>query len=1000
MKLKRVLQMFLFIFAIIIMVGCTTTTYSLKVNYDKDLGTVTYTEPNQNMEYNKDTQIVLEVTPNEGSKVTKVSVDGQEVQLSNNTYTFSISKDTTIDVVFEKNQIQQNTYAVSVKGNSEMVTWRFEHKEEDVDENGHFYQNAKVKLVVEPLENYKVTSVKENNQEITLESGTFEFVVTSDIEFEITCEPIVKVLTEEALASVQTSLELNGIYHLYYTDSTDEEYYGLQTIFEETSVYQVELDYNSGEITYEVEFVNHNGYCSVPRLSLQNEVTYNDSTDLFADFDNPFKDLTVEDFAFVSDGKFELLNKKKEAAMCITGWNESIDKFYVTVENNKIVGIEIITQTIEAEGIPSYHSEYSFEISEHGTAQTGIQVKPYERVPEHDALEQAFAKVHNNYTVNHRDIWEGEEDIVYNVMVDEKGTYSDYVEEGSNVTYGYVELDGFVYQFSYDGQVVTVGDPYKEFSSIKDIQSDFSAFSVCLFEYVGNETYVARNAQLAALLVPYIGEDFDTQQLGNYATSLKVTLKDGVLYQVEFEYLVYGYKGTAVLTYSKFDETSIDIDFSNVVKVSILDDFIGVWSNSDHEIVITKEGITIDGTVYEVESYEEGIFTGYCGEELIFIQVWSSIELDVYDSEGTYLYTVELQKEHEKVEIPEEYKGVWASEEHRIVVQTNVIIVDGVEFVVTTLEEGAVLIGKYNDATHYLYLNTEVTPHELIFANSDLTESFAVVKTNETYIEIPESYVGTWKDADETMTVEITFMGIKINGIEYVIESYDEIYGFTGTYNGIKDYMVAPYYSADKIQIGTMDENYVCTKVNQGGSDQPGEVSVNPKHIGKYAGATEDGISYEIIVTENAITINGLEYALTAYDEYEGYTGLYQNEELYLMYVTYDGSNSMYLFNADYSLFVQCPIQTESSKVNPEHVGTYRGEKEGTTYEVVVSETKITVNGTEFVISEVTEFSEYLGTISGEGYSLAYQGAFGDLPASFSLVKDDYSLIVQCDKVE
>lgn len=997
--MKRLIYAFLFLLTFGVLVSCTTKVYKLNVNFDSTKGTVTYTQANKDDGYTENTEVTIQVTPFEEYEIKTVVLDGEEVKLTNGTYTFVINKNTEVSVEFSEKVVEPTSYTVEVKvNNEECVKYELLYNDGTTTSDGKFLNGTNITLKVEKVEDSKLLGVKVNNVDVELTEGTYQFVVESDILIEISAEMIDKSFPLSALTSMQSSFEIIGAYHLYYAVSGVELFHSIQTTFDETSVHQVETDLSTGEILYDIKIVNHNGVCATPSINLQNEVVYYDSEELFINFDNPFKDLTIDDFVYVEEGKFELVNKKDETAMCITGWNETIASFYVYVEEGFIVNVEINTTQIEESDEESYYSVYRFEVFDYGTASTNIRVEPYERVLEHDALEVALAAITNNYTVNHRDIWEGEEDIVYNVLVDAKGTYSDYVEEG--LTYGYVELNGYVYQFSYDGTTVTIGDPLGNITSIADVQSDFSAFNVALFEYVGEETYVVRDASLASVIVPWIGEDYDTQKLGQYATSLKIILKEGKLYQVIFEYLVYGQEGTVVLTYSQFGETEITIDFSNCVQVSVLDEYIGVWTNENHEVIVTKEGFTIDGVVFIVEGYEEGIFYGTLGESVIYVVKWTENELAIYDENGSLSYIVGLEKTPEEVVVPENYKGVWASEEHKIIVQTNVIVVDGEEFVVTGYTEETGLIGKYQGKTYYLVLVDDEISTELFFTTNDLEEFFSVTKTAETYIEIPKEYVGTWKNNDETMVVEITFMGITINGLEYTISTYDELYGFTGTYNGVKDYMVAPYYSADKIQIGTMEQNYVCTKVEEK-PVPPVEITIPTEQIGTYVGEV-NGVTYEIIVTETAITINGVEYILTAFDEYEGFTGMYNNEEIYLMYVGAYGEDptTMYMFNEDASVFIAC-IKEETGlivEIPEEQFGTYVGEVNGSEYKVVIDKGLITINGVEFIPESYDEMKGYTGKLAGETYIVVYLAPWYDYPAQVEVKNSDGSLDVICDK--
>lgn len=1008
MKIKRIFYVLLFVFAFMVLTSCQKITYQLTVDYDKTKGKIIYTSENDEKGYLENTSITITVEPIENYEVEKVIVNGEVVELENYQYTFVINKNINVRVEFkEKDKPLPNTYNVNVIVTNEgCVDYELKYDQSSLLDD-KLIDGTKVELVVNLKTNCKLNNVTINDEKVELTEGKYQFIITKDTTITIDASLVIidNKFHQSILDAMLKSFEVTGTYHMYYTNNTSEVYRMVQTIFEENKIYQKEVDLLTSEVLYDLPAINHNGLYSVPAINLKNELVYNDSKELFDDYDNPFKDLTVDDFEFVENGKFKLVNKQKEVAMCLTGWEESIETFYVNVENGLIVSMEITTALIEDED-DTYYSVYNFEVFDHGTAKTGVIDKPYERVNEHDILERALAKITNNFTVNHRDIWEGEDDVVYNVYVGEKAIYAAYYNGETLEGYGYVELDGLVYQFNYDGTTVTVADALAEYTTIDDAKANFQAFNVALFNYEGNETYVARTPAIASAIASWIGEDYDTQMLGQYANTLKIMLKDGELYQITFDYLVYGYEGTVILTYSNVDKTIVDIDFSNYVKVSVLDPFVGTWVNDSHKVVITKEGITIDGETFEVIEYDKDydIFYGMINGVERYIQKWTDNELAVYDKNGSMLFILGYEKVPEKVVVPEEYKGVWANEElgHKAIVQTNVIVIDGEEFKVLSYTEQTGLVGQYKGATYWLVLVDDEVSTELFLTTPDLSSFYSMNKTTETYIEIPEKYVGIWKDVNEKMIVEITFMGIMINDLEYRITSYDDFNGFVGTYNGIEDYMIAPYYSNDKIQIGTMDENYVCQKIEQNVTN-PTDLKVQEKHIGTYKGTTEDGIVYEIVVTKENIKINGVEYVLTAYDEYNGYTGKLNGVEFYLMYVLAYGEDpiSMYLYNEAYTIFVQCSIQETSAVTIPdESIGTYKGIKNDVEYVVVITKDKITINDTIFIPSEYDENEGWIGTYNGEEYYVTYMAPWGDYPAQVMVMSSDYSFIITCDIVK
>ncbi|MDE7100416.1 MAG: hypothetical protein K2O05_01010, partial [Anaeroplasmataceae bacterium] len=173
-------------------------------------------------------------------------------------------------------------------------------------------------------------------------------------------------------------------------------------------------------------------------------------------------------------------------------------------------------------------------------------------------------------------------------------------------------------------------------------------------------------------------------------------------------------------------------------------------------------------------------------------------------------------------------------------------------------------------------------------------------------------------------------------------------------------------------------------------------VAVQPEHVGTYVGtAGED--TYTVVVTADGITINGDVYTLTAYSDYEGYTGLWNEEEWYLMYY----EPNMRLISSDYITNVVCELSTTPDtpvEVQPEHVGTYVGTKDEVTYTIVVTEDGITINGDAYTITEYDEYYGYTGTWNGEVWYLSYT-SYSD-PVMMTLMDENTTTVINCSLSE
>ncbi|MDE5565702.1 MAG: hypothetical protein K2I77_01830, partial [Anaeroplasmataceae bacterium] len=369
----------------------------------------------------------------------------------------------------------------------------------------------------------------------------------------------------------------------------------------------------------------------------------------------------------------------------------------------------------------------------------------------------------------------------------------------------------------------------------------------------------------------------------------------------------------------------------------------------------------------------------------------------------------------------------------------------------------------------------------LYFARNDLSDYYQLYLTSQSIgFEIPTSYVGIWENEDDDIRIVIRYSGITINGEAYVITSYDQNDGFVGTLGNITGYMIAPYFTTDKLQVGTMSNNSVVTKISDNPKDE--DTKIYEVHYGYYEGTAEDDTKYTILINANGIfingekytitqssdvsydgiwqgdvwyliydyvdtmalmnsdgsvyiacvitdnpnpgveidsahygtyvssneaytvvvssdgiTINGEAFVLTEYDELDGYIGMYNGEKCYLSYVDYTDPVAMALFNEDYSLYVMCsltsttPDDPDTPEVQPEHVGTYVGSQDGTTYTIVVTEDGITINGDTYTITAYDEYEGYTGTWNNEEWYLQYY------TTSMMLLNSDFSVHATCN---
>ena len=716
---KKILAIVSLLLMAIIMTSCNNKkTYKLSLNYNSEMTEVTVNGKASEGTYEEGTTLLIKIEPKEGYLFESFLVDGEVVEISESLeHTLKLEKDTTIIVNMQAHQ----GYTLTVNGNI-----KFDYEATKANEYGKYDKGTNVTLSITAPKNYVVEKVTVNEKEVQMIGTACNFVIEEDTVVNVNFVSTITNISSAALESIQGKVKISGTYQIEYPDYDLIFNNYIETIFDENKVHQYEYSNDDQKETYNVTFFNNNGYAALYSIDLNNQVVVNTSKDVFADFDNPFKDLEVSDFVLNEEDGYYYLNKNlDETAATITGWNETIAELKVKVLNDKIVEVCIATTLLTTSANEYYMSTYQLEVSEHGAA-TVTEVTPYEHVAEHDTLKEALAKIGYNYTVNHLDHEDGYEDIEYTSYVLDKVTYCGYenVSGDKTVTYGYLEKEGYVYNFSYDGTTVTIGDAL-DISDFRDIQSDFSSFAPELFEYVGDGRYVARTSDLAAAIAYLIGYDYDVKRLGDYATSLELVLKGSTLYQVKFDYYVYGVYGNVVLTYSNFDTTICPIPLDNIEQVTVFDTYAGTYTSEDdtHTVIIGDSKIIIDGTEMVVEGFDSSktsFYGTYNGETIAVTRYFGSSEFCV--EVGDNFYVVSNETLYKETAVPTEYYGTFKSDEHTIVISEEGIMIDSEKFDLVYYEYMVGVVGTLNGVKYYLYIDLDENDNVVCyFLRPDLT---------------------------------------------------------------------------------------------------------------------------------------------------------------------------------------------------------------------------------------------------------------------------------------
>ena len=470
--------------------------------------------------------------------------------------------------------------------------------------------------------------------------------------------------------------------------------------------------------------------------------------------------------------------------------------------------------------------------------------------------------------------------------------------------------------------------------------------------------------------------------------------------------------------------------------------WVGVDTNAEdgatYTVVITEEGtITINGVEATVTAEDSGWYDLLLNGKKYTI--WKNGDkLQLY-STGADAITVNLTKQgteepDPEVVIPEEMIGTWSATEldktYELVVTADSITLNGVVGTgLTAFEEDS-----YGDLVAHIYFDG--VEHSIAYsATPGFTPSVILdnLETSSPYdypylkkveveepdpepaVEIPEGMIGTWSATELGKTYEliVTADTITLNGVEgtgltaFEEDSYGDLVAqiyFDGVEHSIA-YSAGsgftPSVILDNLETSSLYDYPYLKKVE---TEEPGTEPEEPVldlpdgMIGTWT-AEDMGKTYELIVTAESITLNGVEgTGLTAFEE-DIYGDLvahiyFDGVEHSIAYSTSLGSTAtVILDNLETSSLYDYPylkkVETEEPGTEPEepelaipdgYEGTFEGESGGVTYTMVISGGTMELNGTVGTLTELTEVSygwtgkaDFGGTIYEIEFS-AYNG--------------------------
>ncbi|HBJ18645.1 MAG TPA: hypothetical protein DDY70_02710, partial [Clostridiales bacterium] len=948
-------------------------------NNDNEIGTLTLSEAEDPAYLVGDTVSVTVAIVRRGAAVSSFKVNGTEIRPENGVYRFTLAANNEISV----------TYGEAAEAHLTLDADRaFGRLTVSAPADGSRYLvGDTVRVTVSPDDGAVIDTITVNGAAVAHENGVFSLTLTGDTV--ISAKFGAGVMSDALLSSLQGVMRFRGTY-LYDVMGSDEYDTTLMidTVFAGEYIWQKEYDAATGEIYYDTVYGRENRRLALITHTSDNTILRSVSEAFYEDYYNPFDRLSASDFVYLGSGVFRLTDeaKKKAAASALTGWTESIDDFLVYTTDGAAVSVKFKTVKIRYSSEITYVSSYDFTIDERGTATVDRdRIEPYERTPEHDALEAALraAMEAPAYTVRHRGHEVGYEepeggetrpgygDTDYFVYVRRSDLiYDSYPGEA----HGFKLLQSYVYPFDIDaaGNVV-LRDPVNV-SSIAELAANFTAFKVELFTCIGDGVYVLHNNSDASAIVGFFGEGYEKASYA-YATDCRITLKNGVLSEIVFTYKTYGIEETVTLNYT-FGELpeEADLDFENATKTSVLDPFKGQYKDGVGNFChVDAEGFLLNGKEITGLVYNEdgGYFTARWEGKVVYIQKLTSRQLAIWSEDGTLNLQLTNIEEGE-VTIPEDFRGTW--EYHGIgadgkqyddvfEIQTHLIRYNGNVLMLISYSASEGITAEAEGITYNFVLDGERLLITMVYENLDM-EAFHVEKTKDSAgIEIPSEYIGYYLSADGSIRVIITYAGITVNGVPYTITKYAGLVGgFTGKLGSESNYIIQFYgigtnVNMDKLVVGTQGDNATLDRVD----------AINEKYLGSWKSVEGE---WRIRITETEIFINGEKIAFLFDPEY-GYTfelpGYAYTIHL-LYYTTAYGAECLALYDDDallYNLF-----KTETV-IEDELVGVFEGTKDGITYRLSVTRSgdiTLTIGDGEPLVGTLTELTDVYLVFTADGH--------------------------------
>ncbi len=794
--------------------------YSVTLDFDQQQGSVTLTPPANGDKYVADENVTITVAAARGYKIASVTVDGTNVKLVNNKYSFAVARDTDVVVAFA------------------------------------------------PL----------TEQELAIENAIY--AIKDSALFDAT-------MVEEDL---DTHQQFESVY---------------KTAFDETNHAALFDSYYNGAIYSTLLIADVQGKAAIVSHDEFGKVVRDVSEEDFADYDNPFKDLTWQDFTYNGDSKWSIddLAVAQRIVATLTTYYENVTWFELTVRQDGSVGIFVECQ----DGALNVARTYDITVVTEGVdGSLSSRFADYEETAEHETLRQALQNAADatSYTVGYHRVELGEPDVDGHFFVTPDGLYEDLVDWEN----GYVTRpDGNVWQFFKNddtGEFYFSPDFLKNID-LSDLGADFviQEASLSLLQYRGDGVFAMRfedtvmdgyYSLFPGYFAQYFATGLDEPRYFSTAISFEIELRDGVLYRVHFVYDYYGQISEDVtLTFGNWNSTELPITLSDdFINGTVEGDYCGSWADDSFAYALTvtpdtarlngydAENIVKTANGYEFQAGGRTYRMTLNGDTLVLQDGSTAVYL--HQTQCPWLDFLGIYSGADGNDVP--YSVVIGENTLTLFAGGSITTIGEFEFGFEFSQQEETYIYTFdfvcNGAHAFLYLNANQT-NQFVYGedhDNDADDKTVVLTIADCRWE---KFLGAFEGVENGVTYRavVAPYGVYLfdgDGTMYVAQNieYNSYEGFTFDVEGAEDSVCLGQngYTQEVKSVAlywehTIRRNVEMDRVTAGGAVHPTDELFMQEFWGTWV--SEDG-SVTMVITANKLTINGEEIA-ASYDNMGGY---------------------------------------------------------------------------------------------------------------------------------